>query len=56
MAADVATVTTPLRPERRFRIRPGMGWPLGLLVAAIVYFVYAYLDKYFRGSIPSGTC
>ena len=54
MAADLATVTPPVRPERRLRIRPGMGWPLGLLVAAVVYFIYAYLDRYFRGSIPPG--
>jgi branched-chain amino acid transport system permease protein len=29
-----------------------MGWPLGLLVAAVVFFIYAYIDKYFGAAIP----
>ena len=52
MAADVATVTTPSRPERRFRLKPGLGWPLGLLAGALVFFIYSYVDQYFGRSVP----
>ena len=42
-------------PERRGLIRPTLRWPLGLLIAAVVVFVFYYLDTYFRAqAIPDG--
>jgi branched-chain amino acid transport system permease protein len=48
---DVANVVPP--PARRgLNIKPTMRWPLGFLAAAVVIFVYYYLDTYFRAAIP----
>jgi branched-chain amino acid transport system permease protein len=48
--ADLAAVTTP--PRRAGFIKSTMRWPLGLLVAAVVTFVFYYVDKYFQGYVP----
>jgi len=50
--SDIAVVKQP-PTGRRPVLKPGVRWPLGLLVAAIVVFAYYYLDTYFGGSIPT---
>jgi branched-chain amino acid transport system permease protein len=49
--SDVANVVPP-SPRRGLSIKPGLRWPLGFLAAAVVIFVYYYLDTFFRGSVP----
>jgi len=51
--ADIATVAPPVTRKPRLAVKAGLGWPLGLLVAAVALFLFYYLDKYFRGSIPT---
>src|ERR1700755_3280353 len=46
---DIAPPTKPT--GHRSLIKPGARWPLGLLVAAVVIFVFYYIDTYFRGSV-----
>jgi branched-chain amino acid transport system permease protein len=41
---DIATVCRR-HGRRRFHIKRSMYWPLGLLAAAVVYFIYSYLDS-----------
>jgi branched-chain amino acid transport system permease protein len=48
---DIATPTTPA--ARRQLLKPGARWPLGLLAAAIVVFVFNYIDKYFGDWVPT---
>jgi branched-chain amino acid transport system permease protein len=48
---DLATVSPPTRKPF---LKPSMYWPVGLLGAAVLVFLYYYLDTYFRGSIPDG--
>jgi branched-chain amino acid transport system permease protein len=50
-AADIATVTGP-GPRRRY-LKPSLRWPLGLLTAAVVIFLFYYLDSYFGAMIPN---
>jgi branched-chain amino acid transport system permease protein len=49
--ADVAQIESP--PARRRLIKPSLRWPLGFLIAAVVLFVYYYIDTYFRGYVPN---
>ena len=51
--ADVATVVPPPARRARLNIKPSLHWPLGLLAAAVVFFLYYYLDTYFASSIPA---
>jgi branched-chain amino acid transport system permease protein len=51
--ADIATVEAPARAPRRFSLRPGLGWPVGLFIAAAVFFLYNYIDKYFNNMVPA---
>ena len=48
--SDVASVTPPSR--RPFFIKHSLRWPIGLLVGAVVIFIYYYIDKYFQSYIP----
>jgi branched-chain amino acid transport system permease protein len=53
--SDIATVVPPTPTRRRFHIKRSMYWPLGLLAGAVVFFIYSYLDLYFRAqAIPPG--
>jgi branched-chain amino acid transport system permease protein len=46
-------IATPTRPAgRRQLVKPGARWPLGLLIAAVIFFAFYYFDTFFRGSIP----
>jgi branched-chain amino acid transport system permease protein len=49
-ASDIATVTGP-EPRRRF-LKPSLRWPLGLLTAAVLFFLFYYLNTYFGGMVP----
>jgi branched-chain amino acid transport system permease protein len=52
---DVATVIPPAPSRRRVNIKPSLRWPLGLVTAAVIFFIYYYLDTYFRDAlIPAG--
>jgi branched-chain amino acid transport system permease protein len=49
--SDVATVVPP--PARRgLNVKHSLRWPLGLVAAALLLFLYYYLDTYFASSIP----
>ena len=48
---DVATVVPP-PARRRLNIKHSLRWPLGLVAAAILFFLYYYLDTYFGNTIP----
>jgi branched-chain amino acid transport system permease protein len=53
--ADIATPTRPVHvgpPALRASLATNLKWSVGLTAAAIAYFVFYYLDTYFRGSIP----
>jgi branched-chain amino acid transport system permease protein len=53
--ADIATPTRPVRvgpPALRASLATNLRWSVGLTAAAIAYFLFYYLDTYFRGSIP----
>ena len=52
---DIATPTRPVHvgpPALRASLATNLKWSVGLTAAAIAYFVFYYLDTYFRGSIP----
>jgi len=53
---DIATVVRPAPPttRRRLHLPQSAKWPVGLATAAIVFFVYSYLDTYFGNVIPDG--
>lgn len=48
--SDLAVATPQSR--RRRSLSPSLAWPVGLLSVAVLIFLFYYLDKYFRGSIP----
>jgi branched-chain amino acid transport system permease protein len=50
--SDIAVVKPPPPSGRRFNVRPGLRWPVGLLIAVVVIFVFYYLDTYFRDVVP----
>ncbi len=56
--ADIATPTRPTRPVKvappglRASLATNLTWSVALTAAAIAYFVFYYVDTYFRGSVP----
>jgi branched-chain amino acid transport system permease protein len=48
----MADLSTVVPPRHRVFLKPAARWPVGLLIAAAVIFLYYYLDTYFRGSVP----
>jgi branched-chain amino acid transport system permease protein len=51
LTAKTPTPATTVGRRISKRLR---SWPVGLSLAAVVYFFYAYLDTYFQNLIPSG--
>ncbi|MGE5830296.1 MAG: branched-chain amino acid ABC transporter permease, partial [Micromonosporaceae bacterium] len=49
--SDIAKVTPPPARRRLISIKPEFRWPVGLLVAAGVLFLYYYLDLYVTGAV-----
>ncbi len=48
---DIAK-TVPPPPRTGLNIKHSLRWPLGMLVAVVVIFVYYYMDTYFQKAVP----